>query len=89
VRDADSFPSANTTVGPGQSLAWNQWARVNDVMDAEFHVRRDRRDVFLAMAESLHDADNAFDARGGAKLAGAPASHNARRWRSISVAVLA
>lgn len=89
MRNADSFPNANTTVGLGRSLAWNQWARVNNVMDAEFHVRRDRRDVLLAMAESLRDADNASDARGGAKLASAPASHNARRRRSISVAALA
>lgn len=65
VRNADSFPSSNTTVGLGRSFAWNQWARVNDVVDEHFRVRRDKRDAFLAMAEALCGPDNALDARKG------------------------
>ena len=61
---------------------------MNDVVDAELHVRRDRRDVFLAMAERVPDADNAFDGE-GAKLASVPTPLPARRRRSIGVVVLA
>lgn len=65
VRNADSFPSSNTTVGLGRSFAWNQWARVNEVVDHEFRVRRDKRAAFLAMAEVMCGPDNALDARRG------------------------
>jgi hypothetical protein len=88
VRNADSFPSTSTTVGLGRSFARNQWAHVNDVVAAEFHVRRDRRDAFLAMAERVRDADNAFNGE-GAKLASAPTPLPTRRRRSIGVVVLA
>lgn len=40
VRNADRFPSSNTTVGLGRSFAWNQWARVHGVVDDRFRVRR-------------------------------------------------
>lgn len=63
VRDADRFPSSSTTVGLGRSFAWNQWARVNDVVDAQFRVIRARRDHFLAQAVALCTSDNALDAR--------------------------
>lgn len=63
VRNADSFPSSNTTVGLGRSFAWNQWARVNDVVDSAFNVHRDRREQFLAMSEAMRGSDNAFDRR--------------------------
>lgn len=65
VRTADRFPSTNTTVGLGRSFAWNQWARVNDVVDEAFRVRRGAEDRarFLALAEQLRGDDNAFDAR--------------------------
>lgn len=65
VRNADSFPSSNTTVGLGRSFAWNQWARVNNVVDEQFRVRRGQRETFLAMSDALRGADNALDARSG------------------------
>lgn len=63
VRNADRFPSSKTTVGLGRSFAWNHWARVNDVVDANFKVRRENKAHFLAMAAALRGDDNAFDAR--------------------------
>lgn len=52
MRNADRFPSANTTVGLGRNFSWNQWARVNGVVDDNFHVRWDEADRarFLASA---------------------------------------
>ena len=65
VRSADRFPSSSTTVGLGRSFAWNQWARVNDVVDGSFRVRRNAedRERFLALADHLQSAGNALDAR--------------------------
>ncbi len=65
VRTADRFPSSSTTVGLGRSFAWNQWARVNGVVDDAFRVKRgaDDRARFLASADSLRQDDNALDAR--------------------------
>jgi hypothetical protein len=63
VRNADRFPSTSTTVGLGRSFSWNQWARVNDVVDSDFKVRRDSRDRFILLADSMRTADNAFDSR--------------------------
>lgn len=65
VRVADRFPSTSTTVGLGRSFAWNQWARVNNVVDASFRVRRTSEDRarFLTMASQLQDDGNALDAR--------------------------
>ena len=65
VNNAESFPSSNTTVGLGRSFAWNQWARVNDVVDEEFNVKRDEasRERFAILSNSLRDADNALDSR--------------------------
>ncbi|MFG1305193.1 hypothetical protein V5F34_13805 [Xanthobacter autotrophicus] len=65
IRSADRFPSTTTTVGLGRSFAWNQWARVNHVVDASFRVKRDieNRRRFLAMADQLHKEGNALDAR--------------------------
>ncbi|MFH0134878.1 hypothetical protein ACGLHS_32015 [Variovorax sp. VaC1] len=63
VRNADSFPSSNTTVGLGRSFSWNQWALVNGVVDDNFVVRRSERERFLAMSDSLRGPDNALDAR--------------------------
>lgn len=66
VRTADRFPSSSTTVGLGRSFAWNQWARVNNVVDADFKVRIEDRARFIQMAERLRrDTDNAFDSRAG------------------------
>lgn len=69
VRGADRFPSTSSTVGLGRSFAWCQWARVNDVVDAEFVVKRTPadRERFLLMAELLRGQgeDNAQDARNG------------------------
>ncbi len=63
VRNAESFPSSNTTVGLGRSFAWNHWARINDVVDENFIVRRSEKARFLAMSDSLRSPDNALDAR--------------------------
>lgn len=66
VRTADRFPSTSTTVGLGRSFAWNQWARVNGVVDEAFRVKRDpaSRARFLATAQAAaRDDDNAYDAR--------------------------
>jgi hypothetical protein len=65
VRTADRFPSTSTTVGLGRSFAWNQWARVNDVVDASFRVRRMPKDRarFQALARQLQADGNALDAR--------------------------
>ncbi|HCF2447047.1 TPA: hypothetical protein NIA45_004716 [Pseudomonas aeruginosa] len=65
VNNASSFPSSNTTVGLGRSFAWNQWARVNDVVDEAFTVKRDpaSRERFAILSNSLRDADNALDSR--------------------------
>jgi hypothetical protein len=65
VRDAASFPSTSTTVGLGRSFAWNQWARVNEVVDEVFTVKRDpaSRERFAMLSNSLRDPDNALDSR--------------------------
>jgi hypothetical protein len=63
VRNSDRFPSTKTTVGLGRSFAWNQWARVNGVVDAEFKVIRDRKEAFIAMSNMLRGDDNALDQR--------------------------
>ncbi|MCX4177839.1 MULTISPECIES: hypothetical protein [Paraburkholderia] len=65
VRGADRFPSTSTTVGLGRSFAWNQWARVNDVVDDDFRVRRGEADRarFAMMSDTLRDHDNALDSR--------------------------
>lgn len=65
VSNADRFPSSNTTVGLGRNFAWNQWARVNDVVDEAFRVRRSEaaRSRFRMRAAQLCKSDNANDAR--------------------------
>jgi hypothetical protein len=65
VRNAESFPSTNTCVGLGRSFSWNQWARVNGVVDAQFRVIREKQDLFLATSDALRGSDNALDARSG------------------------
>lgn len=71
---ADRFPSSNTTVGLGRSFAWNQWARVNGVVDEDFHVRRGKadRNRFLACAAELQHAGNALDCRVSGSRSSAP-----------------
>lgn len=65
VRTADRFPSTTTTVGLGRSFAWNQWARVNDVVDDAFRVRRSPEDRarFMALSDHHRRDDNALDTR--------------------------
>lgn len=67
VRNADRFPSSSTSVGLGRSFAWNQWARVNNVVDAEFKVLRADadRERFAVTADLLRGQgeDNAQDSR--------------------------
>lgn len=65
VKGSDRFPSTTTTVGLGRSFAWNQWARVNGVVDAEFRVLRAEadRERFALLSDSMRDPDNALDSR--------------------------
>ena len=65
VRNADSFPSSKTTIGLGRNFAWNHWARVNDVVDADFNVHRDEVSVarFMRLASTTRRQDNSLDAR--------------------------
>lgn len=61
VRHADRFPSTSTTVGLGRSFAWNQWARVNGVVNDDFRVRRspDDRARFIRLSGMQQMADGA------------------------------
>lgn len=63
VNTSDRFPSSSTTVGLGRSFAWNQWARVNGVVDADFKVKRGRKVIFMRRADELRGVDNALDRR--------------------------
>ncbi|MFA1677224.1 hypothetical protein ACDY97_32110 [Rhizobium mongolense] len=69
VQNADRFPSSSTTVGLGRNFAWNQWARVNDVVDHAYRVKRSQadRDRFEALAGHLRSSDNALDGRSAAR----------------------
>lgn len=69
VRTSDRFPSTKTTVGLGRSFAWNQWARVNGVVDESFKVVRERKEHFIAMSNMLRGDDNALDKRSCASAA--------------------
>lgn len=66
VKTSDRFPSTKTCVGLGRTFAWNQWARVNDVVDAEFKVLRseDAKSRFLQLSAELQNGGgNAHDSR--------------------------
>lgn len=65
VANANRFPSSSTTVGLGRSFAWNQWARMNNVVDGDFRVKRAPADQkrFIALADHTRRDDNALDAR--------------------------
>ncbi len=69
MRNHDRFPSTATCVGLGRSFSWNQWARVNQVVDEQFRVLRDdfSRTRFLSQSVSLQRIDNAQDSRQKAK----------------------
>lgn len=69
VRSAERFPSSTTTVGLGRSFAWNQWARVNGVVEDDFSVKRDAasRARFLTLASLSTEVDNSYDARAVAR----------------------
>jgi hypothetical protein len=62
IANADRFPSSNTTVGLGRSFAWNQWARVNGVVNSDGAVIM-APDEALSRADALRGDDNALDAR--------------------------
>ncbi len=58
------WPSAKTTVGLGRSFAWNHWARMNQVVNADGKVIAGR-EWCLAKANKLrNDGGNAMDLRG-------------------------
>jgi len=49
---------------PGGHLARNYWARINNVVNDQFEVRRDSQARFIQMADLLRSqTDNAFDGR--------------------------
>jgi hypothetical protein len=64
IKNADSFPSSNTTVGLGRSFAWNMWARKNNVTNNQGRVIADPADL-LRRADELRGSgrDNAQDFR--------------------------
>ncbi len=62
IRNADRFPSSNTTVGLGRGFAWNHWARTNKVVDDTGAVIMDPA-ICLAKADELRGNDNALDIR--------------------------
>ena len=65
VANADSFPSAKTTVGLGRKFAWNQWARVNKITDESGKIIADPA-VLREKADELQAAQgggNALDGR--------------------------
>lgn len=70
VKTGDRFPSSNTTVGLGRSFAWNQWARVNNVVDADFKVLRTAadRERFARLGQAPETGDNALDTRSSCLL---------------------
>lgn len=75
VRTADRFPKLSAklpdgtkrtqpTLGLGRNFSWNQWARVNGVVDENFKVRRHECGKFLALSNQLGGGeDNALDRR--------------------------
>ncbi len=63
VRTQGTFPSTTTTIGLGRSFSWNQWARVNGVVDEQFRVRLQDRDRFIALSDAMREDDNALDRR--------------------------
>lgn len=63
VKGADSFPSSDTTIGLGRSMAWGQWAVVNGVVDKDGNFIGDP-EVLMERAMALNDAaNNAVDGR--------------------------
>lgn len=48
-------PDTKSTVGLGRSLAWNDWARIHGVVDANFKVLRGQADqaCFLRLSQEL------------------------------------
>ena len=63
VRNADSFPSTNTTVGLGRKVAWNQWARVNGITDRGGNFIGNRKELLERATALNEEADNALDSR--------------------------
>jgi len=62
VNNADRFPSSNTTVGLGRGFAWNQWGRVNGVVNSDGKVIMDPAEA-KRLADELRGEDNALDKR--------------------------
>jgi hypothetical protein len=65
IETKGSFPSTSTTVGLGRQFAWNQWARVNNVVDKDWKVLRtpEAQQRFLKLGEAPTEGDNALDQR--------------------------
>jgi hypothetical protein len=47
----------------GRKFAWNQWARVNGVVDDGYRVRRELAAEFARRSDELRGDDNALDQR--------------------------
>ncbi len=64
IGSGNRWPSTKTTVGLGMDFAWNHWARMNNVVDADGKVIEARREWFRAKARQLQDdGGNAEDLR--------------------------
>jgi hypothetical protein len=62
-KPADQWPTTSITVGLGRTFAWNHWARVNQICNAEGRVIADPAKL-LAKAEELQaNGGNAADRR--------------------------
>lgn len=62
-KPADQWPTTSITVGLGRTFAWNHWARVNQITNAEGRVTADPAQL-LAKAEELQaQGGNAADRR--------------------------
>lgn len=64
IGDGKRWPSTKTTVGLGRSFAWNHWARMNNIVDSDGCVIREKKESFLARSAELRkDGGNAMDRR--------------------------
>ncbi len=62
-KPADQWPTTSITVGLGRTFAWNHWARINKIVNAEGKVTADPA-ALLAKAEELQaQGGNAADRR--------------------------
>jgi|10_taG_2_1085330.scaffolds.fasta_scaffold00143_10 hypothetical protein len=67
VSDYDEYPSLNTCVGLGRSFAWNQWARIEGIVDRDGKFIGNRTELLRKATEPREAKEatggNAQDAR--------------------------